>query len=360
MSEIQTLEPIWKDNFSAIAMSSSNEYLPYLSVCLQSLIDHTSADHNYDVIIFSSSDNILDKKLILETYCRKNVSVRFYNPKQILADIKLTVTHSYFNEACYYRIVCPRVTPHYKKIIFTDLDLIFNKDIRHLYEFELGDSPLAACLEPIWKIFVEKNLNIKNFLVRDYATKVLRLKVPTRYYNTGVMLLNIEQFCKNNYFDQIKDLINSHTFLYQEQDAFNMLLQDTIKPLPASWNNEMSPRLFPVYSQKKPDDMYVIHWLGGEKPWHFVGLPYAYMWWQYARRTPFYERILNSCFARQLNELKNSHQAQVKALLNYRSNVKKYWEMRLLSNITWGKRKAHYMQQKHFFKQQIDLYKSTK
>jgi len=38
------IEPIWKDNYVAIAMSCSNEYVPYLSVCLQSLIEHTSAN----------------------------------------------------------------------------------------------------------------------------------------------------------------------------------------------------------------------------------------------------------------------------------------------------------------------------
>ena len=41
------LEPIFKNNYTAIAMSSSNEYVPYLSTCLQSLKEHANTDHNY-------------------------------------------------------------------------------------------------------------------------------------------------------------------------------------------------------------------------------------------------------------------------------------------------------------------------
>lgn len=46
------LKPAFIDNYTAIAMSSSDEYLPYLSVCLQSLVDNASDKHNYDIVIF--------------------------------------------------------------------------------------------------------------------------------------------------------------------------------------------------------------------------------------------------------------------------------------------------------------------
>ena len=51
MDIAQKIEPIWKENYSAIAMASSDEYLPYLCVCLQSLINKTSKKHNYDIVI---------------------------------------------------------------------------------------------------------------------------------------------------------------------------------------------------------------------------------------------------------------------------------------------------------------------
>ena len=65
------LKPAFIDNYTAIAMSSSDEYLPYLSVCLQSLVDNASDKHNYDIVIFSSTEMSYRKKIFLETYTAK-------------------------------------------------------------------------------------------------------------------------------------------------------------------------------------------------------------------------------------------------------------------------------------------------
>ena len=32
---LETIEPVWTENFTAIAANSSNEYVPYLSVYLE-------------------------------------------------------------------------------------------------------------------------------------------------------------------------------------------------------------------------------------------------------------------------------------------------------------------------------------
>ena len=75
-NNIKTLTPLWNDNYVAIAMSSSEEYLPYLSVCLQSLVDNSSIDNKYDIIIFSSAPESYQKQLIIDTYTKENISIR--------------------------------------------------------------------------------------------------------------------------------------------------------------------------------------------------------------------------------------------------------------------------------------------
>lgn len=351
MSEIQTLEPVWQDNYTAIAMSSSDEYVPYLSVCLQSIVDHISQDHNYDIIIFSTSENLLNKKVIIDTYSRENVSIRFYNPKSILAGVHLRVTHAYFHEACFYRIVCPAAMPHHKKVIFTDIDLICNTDIRKLYEFDLGDSPLAACEEPIWKRFIQKNANIKGYLVRDYATSVLHLNNPSLYYNTGVIVINLEMFRQHKYMEQLKELIDKNRFLYQEQCALNMLLQGQIKTLPVTWNMEICPELYDMYSTVPITEMNILHFLGGKKPWYYPNIDLGRLWWQYARKSPFYETILQRLFMQSVNSLR----VQTKAGLAYPSNWWNYQRVRFLCNVTFGNTRKRYLQKKENLKRQINI-----
>ena len=82
------LTPAFSDNFTTVAMSSSDEYLPYLAVSLQSLVDNSSNNHNYDIVIFSNTPMSSRKQTLLDKYNSKNISLRFYNPREILSNIK--------------------------------------------------------------------------------------------------------------------------------------------------------------------------------------------------------------------------------------------------------------------------------
>lgn len=351
---IQTLEPIWKDNYTAIAMSSSDEYLPYLAVCIQSIVDHTSSNHNYDIIIFSSGKNEYFKQLIIDTYSSNNISIRFFNPKEFLSGIKLSITHNYFHESCYYRIVAPTIMPNYKKLIFTDIDLIFTSDIQELYKVELNNHPIAACLEPIWKDYIEKNSTIKDINIIEYSKNILKLKDITKYYNTGVMLINIKVFNENNYFEQLKQLIKENVFLYQEQDALNCLLNDDILPLNNCWNYEVSFRNTIVCNETNAK---IVHYLGGTKPWHAPSKWLSHLWWQYARRTPYYEIILQQMMNASSRGFINSQIrkliGQIQASFGFRRNILKYWRYKILSKIMFGKNKEHYSNKKQVWKEKI-------
>ncbi len=346
-TEIKTLEPIFKDNYTAIAMSSSDEYIPYLSVCLQSLVEHTSNNHNYDIVIFSTSENELNKNIIIDTYSKKNISVRFYNPSEIVKDLKMTVTHKYFNEACYYRIASPLVMKSYNKVIFTDIDLIFNTDIQALSAIDIGDHPIASCQECIWKTLIENNEEIHKIKIRDYAKKTLKLQDINTYYNTGVILINIQNYNKNSYYSKLKEAINNNYFLYQEQDALNYLLKTQILALDNNWNYEVSD----INTENlNINEAKIIHYLGSRKPWSYPELKYCYLWWNYARRSPFYEVLMKNLLEVSIFET---------ILLNLNKNKYrvKSLKYRILSKITFGKAKKHYQYKNRIWNDKI---KSTK
>lgn len=337
---IEYLEPVWEDSFTAIAMSSSEEYLPYLSVCLQSLIENTSAKNNYDIIIFSSAPKSEFYQLIIDTYTRNNVSIRFYNPKDFLKDTKLQITHHYFNEACYYRITSPIVLKKYKKVIFSDIDLIFNNDINMLSDLDMSDAPIAACKEPLWECFIDNNVSIKGIDIKNYSQDVLKLSDIKKYYNTGVMVINIKEFLDNNYFEKLKDAINGNFFLYQEQCAINFILNDKILPLDSSWNFEINERIANAYVYDK-EKVNIIHFLGGNKPWFYPETRLSNLWWNYARRTPFYEIILKRM-------TDNTIKANNGNLINFKKNILEYWRYKILSNITFGKKREYLCKKKYY------------
>lgn len=355
-----SLEPIWRDNYTAIAMSSSDEYIPYLSVCLQSLVEHSSQNHNYDIIIFSTSNNENYKNILIDHFNSNNISIRFFNPIKIFNGIELRITHDYFNEACYYRVAAPLVFKKYKKIIYTDIDLIFQADIKKLYEIDLGDHPLAACKEPIWEAFIKKHRSICGIDINEYAKNTLKLKDINTYYNTGVVLFNLDEFNKNNYTEQLLELINSNYLIYQEQCAFNLLLNDKILPLDSIWNGEVEPSIIYEYFEAK--NVNILHYLGRVKPWRHPASNLASLWWNYARRTPFYEIILQRMSSNTTSAIINARldrfKDEVQKVFKYRRIILKYWKCKFLYKFSLGKKKEHYKNKKELLKNYINTAKT--
>ena len=334
--------PAFKDNYTTVGMSSSDEYLPYLTVCLQSIVDNSCNFNNYDIVIFTSSNDDIKKKIIKNHFSKKNVSIRFYNPQHFFKDIKLRVTHDYFNEVCFYRIVAPFVFKNYKKVIFTDIDLVFKSDIKNLDSVDIGNSPLAACKEPLWESFIKKNINLKTINIVDYSKNVLKLKDINNYYNTGVVVFNIEEFNNNNYVEQLLNLINTTNFFYQEQCALNCLLNDKIYNLDSIWNGEVIENAVDNYSLFEKAN--VIHFLTKNKPWNSYKNPLNFIWWEYARKTPFYEQIL-------YNMTNNLIQTKLKNIKNKKKYSFNYKKCSILKNITVGNAKKHYTNKAERFKE---------
>ncbi|MBE7708049.1 MAG: hypothetical protein E7Z88_05005 [Cyanobacteria bacterium SIG27] len=286
----KTIEPIWKENYSAIAMSSSEEYLPYLCVCLQSLVDNTDKKHNYDIVIFSSCENEEKKKIVTSKYSKKNISIRFYNPKRHFENIKLYISKPRFNEACYYRIITPEAMPSYKKVVFTDTDLIFNTDVQELYKINVNGHAIAACIDPTWLLLISREQKINSTTYKEYGKKVLNLKDISLYYNTGVAIINIQEFKKNDYCQKLKKLISENEYLSQEQCAMNSLFNTNIKKLDWRWNLTVpmpKQRLYPEDYNLKTAKIY--HWPGNCKPWNYKKRGFSNKWWKHAKKTPFYD-----------------------------------------------------------------------
>ena len=365
------IEPIWKDNYCAIAVSSSNEYVPYLSVCLISLKAHSNSHNNYDIIIFErdiSEENKFKIKSLIE---EKNISVRFVNPMPIISKYDLKYPQHYGLE-CYFRLTAPLVLKNFKKIIYTDIDLVFMVDIDELYSQSIEEYPLGACHDIIYNTFLDD----KSLDYFEYATKELELKEPYKYFNTGVMLLNLEYMRENNISKHLLKMANNKQYKILEQDILNKYFKTNIKYLDYKWN---FPTLSDLYrkrlekSQEFTKKLYnkvqqnpaIIHWAGGAKPWKYRNTDYSFLWWDYAQKTPFYEviiqRNLNFEFSEELKKYKkitNNLKTKINNLIylvNYKDNLRKYRKYRFLINFSFGKTKERYKNKKNMYKRYLQI-----
>ncbi len=349
--------PVWKDNYTAIAMSSSDEYVPYLSVCLQSLKNHASASHRYDILVFERSITLEHKQILLQQMQAENISLRFVNPMPVLKSYDLKFPPHY-NLECYFRLTTPLILPDYSKIIFTDVDLIFQRDIQQLYHTPL-DKGLAACQDLVWDAFCDNpKKNEKN-----YALTELELKNPYMYFNTGVLLLNLDYFRQHDVSRQLLEMANAKMYRILEQDILNKFFKENIVYLKDYWNfptlnasyaacmqQVKDPSISQRYQQARQEAA-IVHWAGAGKAWNDPEADLAYKWWMVARQTPFYEEILNRLFFKGVQSLA----VQTKEAFLYPTHKIEYSRASLLACLTWGKKKTHYETKKGQLKHRLNV-----
>ena len=303
ITEGASVMPVWPDVKTAVCVGSSNEYAPYLSVYLTSLIANSSGKK--DIIVFEKSITDENKEKLMSLTNEKNVSIRFVDPSFLFKGTDLYISHDYFAEECYYRVAAPKLLSAYDKIIYTDLDMIAQKDILELANIDMHGHPVAACVEPLWQELYICNSEINGIKIQDYTNNILQLSSPFIYYNTGIIVFDVKEFNRLNAFEGLIGIIRKNNLIYQEQCALNIFFKDSFYTLPAEWNYELYPSIvdnkdnFAFYNEYKTKEKNagIFHFLGKDKPWKNPAEYKAELWWSYARKSPFYEEIAARLFA---------------------------------------------------------------
>lgn len=304
------IEPIWEDAVT-LCMSSSDTYAKYLSVLLESIKRNSCSEgKHYDVVILQGGSVISKNNLKLLSSIFDDcpsISLRFFDYMSFWAPIKSRVLEKYastnrnFFLNSWARVFVPVIFQKYSRVIFTDCDLVFNADPADLFSIDMEGKPVLSAIEPVIFTFVSRNAVIGGRNMREYLSDTLELKDPTRYFNTGVMLMDIEACNSISLSDKCVDaLLNEKKhFIWQEQDILTMVLGDDMGVLSPEWNwetiteaeaNEASHQLGIFYENIKPK---IVHYIARHKPWaSSFQEPNSNYWWKNARSSPYYEEIL--------------------------------------------------------------------
>ena len=298
-------QPIFKDGETCvIAMTSSNEYVPFLATTLESICRHASPQRYYDLIVFERDISELNKEIIRKNYVRNNVSIRFYNPIGLLRNITLHLPLQHVREESYFRLLVPTVLEAYSKALYIDIDLILRDDAYNLFCTEMNDYPIACVRDYVYSALV--NMGPK-FI--KYSKDTLKLDSPYNYYNAGVLLMNIDYFRTHECTQKLLELVNKNKYYFMEQCALNSYFNGRILELPTEWNYTAEGQnwdaihlwdyvpLLQIYqareARKNPK---IIHYAGPCKPWLNSRVEFADIYMQYAKDTPFFSNILRVKF----------------------------------------------------------------
>ncbi|GAP39478.1 DUF4422 domain-containing protein [Flexilinea flocculi] len=308
-------KPAFQENNIAVVMASSDAYVPFLTVLLQSIIENMSPKNNYDFIIVS--DGICDRNkdyLQRFIFSNRNLSIRFANAYNYIGGQNL-YTRMHVTPTTYVRLAVPDILIGYKKAIYLDCDIVINTDIADLYNIDIEGYMIAAARDSVMAGWC----NMPGHEQNKYNKEILGLKREFEYFNAGVLLINIDEFKARYTTDELFEIASSENWKWFDQDVLNMICEGKVKLLDQSWNfmahlydlpYQLSEFFAPITiykdyleARKAPK---AIHYAGRFIPCFEPHVDLAHYFWHYARQTIYYEVILSAMIDNKLGSPHNS------------------------------------------------------
>ena len=302
-------DEIMKENKKIIPIfyACDTNYLPYLSVSLISLKKHAKKSFLYRIYILHSGIEE-NKQLPILSLHESWFVIEFVNVNERLNKVNNSLQlRDYYTASTYYRMFIADMFLEYDKALYIDSDTVILNDIEKLYNKKIKDNYVGAITDGVVS---------GNEIFEKYTKEVLGIKAK-RYFNAGVLIMNLKKFRKENFYKQFVDLLRKYRFVVaQDQDYLNVICKDKIKYLANKWNT------MPIKEKSKKSPS-LIHYNLTLKPWHYVDIPYAECFWKYAKESYYYDDIRKEFGNYNTQKIKSDEKTELSLLDLALSEIKK-------------------------------------
>lgn len=239
-------------NIIHIALAFDNNYAEQALVLITSIL-FNKGDEKIHLHIIDGGINSLVKNQILEF---KDCQIEFH----IIDDI----IFKNYQKSDYYSasMLCSMILPDIisvDKLIYLDSDIIVNSSLEELWKIDLKNNYIAAVEDANGKKYVKK----------------FGLKKSSKFFNSGVMLVNCEKWRRDNISERAVKISmdNTGTRFGYDQTVLNQLFEGYVKFLDLKWNLQYCPlSIWVTYDDIKGYERAIlhpkiIHYVGDYKPW---------------------------------------------------------------------------------------------
>ena len=265
-----------------IVCATDENYAPFASIMMKSVLEHTSSFVNFYVLdggIKKRTKSLIAKDL--KKY--PNKCIQYIDMAKYDLDRFPNVKHYSLN--AFSRYFIPKFLPNVQRILYLDVDIVVVKDIAELYNYNLDNFPIGAILED----FYEGNYTtLKQKIWPDWQGK-------DQYFNSGVLLMDTTKLNKMNFTEKAVNLTIQlfDKLSCPDQDVLNILFENNFKKLDYHFN--FMPDHIHYLREKHPDllsiNPVVIHYTA-TKPWKDISLA----------QTEFDKIAKNSLFQKRLTK----------------------------------------------------------
>lgn len=296
-----------------VVFAINDRYVVQLSVVIASIVKNHKGNLPLEFNILNSdiSENNKNNLLKLESL-KPNVKINFidirqYTKPEILEKyLSVRENYSYITVETYFRFFIPDIFADYSKILYLDADILVLDDVEKLFDEDIENNYVGAVEDVCIKSLVV-NEKYKTSLFNElsfvqYFNKKLKKKT-NKYFNAGVMLMNLDKIRKDDKVRQLWNFVAENSPLeFQDQDVLNVVFEGNIKYLDYKWNilhntfkyaKRLSKREQTAGLVRAARAPAIYHYAGGDaKPWQLqkkiAKFSYIKEWWTYFENTPFY------------------------------------------------------------------------
>ncbi|MBP3821491.1 glycosyltransferase family 8 protein [bacterium] len=259
-----------------ICFATDENYLKYMSTAMVSILE--TADKNDELHFYILCNNISDNS-------KNNIKLlkRFKDFEVTFIDLdieefsKFPSGGSHISNTTYFRYKIAELCPNISKILYIDCDVIVKSSLKDLFEVDLTGYYLGGVEDVGY--YYWRTVNDDFYLYKEGF-----------YINAGVLLINLDEWRKNQLFKKLVDYTTNNSELVKigDQDVINKVCTGKIKQLDYKWNVQDS------FYREKPEREFnpncnciieasqnpaIIHYTCVKKPWNDYTMSRATDWY---------------------------------------------------------------------------------
>lgn len=221
-----------------IAFAIDQNYLKPCGICMFSILKN-NPKINFDFHILTNHFDSFGFDKLLKQF--SNFRIHIYKINTSYFDSLQTTGH--FTTAIYYRLsIAAILKDKVEKFLYLDADILCFSKLDDLLDINIENYILAAIED--------------EYVRKDYIAE-LGLPENSKYFNSGVLLINTKAWLDFDLLEKFKNKISLRAYKYPDQDVLNILLNNKILFIDEKFNYFSEKAIQPVFK----------HFVSTPKPW---------------------------------------------------------------------------------------------
>lgn len=280
-----------------IALGFDGNFAPYAATTIKSILLH-----NKNVTFYLMYDN-LKKSDIKKISSMIESHKEHYHWIDMSGEFNDLFTGNWKSKTLYFPLKLPSICKD-ERVLFLDADTFVLGDLSKFYNQPLDGYYLAAVNDYGMISDLKTNNQLKlgenTVDIKHYFGNIRKWNNTDmqRYFNSGMLLMNLDEMRKNNVEKAVMDSLKSNIFAFPDQDCINYVCHDHVKIVEPKYNfmvifkstwsrveEETLERLLPYKTEKERP--LIIHYL--LKPWRKPNaeLPFSKEYNEVKAMTPY-------------------------------------------------------------------------